>query len=87
MLVPGANITGIAKRLERDAFIIKKPDPDDDRVTILKLTPKGKRALKNIEKEKDQWLKLMLMNLSKKEKSELLDKVKIILKNGMSLKK
>jgi DNA-binding MarR family transcriptional regulator len=87
MLVPGANITGIAKRLERDAFIKKKPDPEDDRVTILKLTPKGKRALKNIEKEKDQWLKLMLMNLSKKEKSELLDKVKIILKNGMSLKK
>ena len=27
MLVPVANITGIAKRLEKDGFIIKKSDP------------------------------------------------------------
>ena len=87
MLVPGANITGLAKRLEKDGFIIKKSVPEDDRVTLLEITPKGKKALQNIEKEKDQWLELMMKNLSKKEKVELLDKVKIILKNGMLLKK
>jgi DNA-binding MarR family transcriptional regulator len=83
MLVPGANITGIAKRLEKDGFIIKKSDPNDDRVTILEITPKGKRTLKNIEKEKDEWLEWMLKNLSENQKIELLDKVKRILKNGM----
>ena len=83
MLVPGANITGIAKRLEKDGFIIKKSEPGDDRVTILEITPKGKRTLKNIEKEKDEWLELMLKNLSENQKLELLDKVKRILKNGM----
>jgi len=87
MLVPGANITGLAKRLEKDGFIIKKSDPEDDRVTLLEITPKGKKTLQNIEKEKDQWLELMMKNLSKKEKVELLDKVKLILKNGMLLKK
>ena len=86
MLVPGANITGLAKRLEKDGFIIKKSDPKDDRVTLLEITPKGKRTLKNIEEEKDQWLELMMKNLSKKEKVELLNKVKLILKNGMVLK-
>ena len=86
MLVPGANITGLAKRLEKDGFIIKKSDPKDDRVTLLEITPKGKKTLQNIEKEKDQWLELMMKNLSKKEKVELLDKVKLILKNGMLLK-
>ena len=86
MIVPGANITGIAKRLERDGFIIKKPDPEDDRVTLLEITPKGKRTLKNIEKDKDYWLERMMKNLSKKEKLELLDNVKLIFKNGMSLK-
>jgi DNA-binding MarR family transcriptional regulator len=86
MLVPGANITGLAKRLERDGFIIKKSDPKDDRVTLLEITPKGKKTLKNIEKEKDQWLELMMKNLSKKDKVELLDKVKLILKNGILLK-
>ena len=86
MLVPGANITGLAKRLEKDGFIIKKSDPDDDRVTLLDITPKGKKTLQNIEKEKDKWLELMLKNLSKNEKVELLGIVKQILKNGISLK-
>ena len=86
MLVPGANITGIAKRLEKDGFIIKKSDPRDERVTILEITPKGKKTLRNIEKEKDEWLELMLKNLSKDEKLEVLDKVKRILKNGMDKK-
>jgi DNA-binding MarR family transcriptional regulator len=84
MLVPGANITGLAKRLEKDGFVIKKSDPDDERVTILEMTPKGKRALKHIENEKDEWLDRMLKTLSQNQKLELLDKVKRILKNGLS---
>jgi DNA-binding MarR family transcriptional regulator len=84
MLVPGANITGLAKRLEKDGFILKKSDPKDDRVTLLEITPKGKKTLQNIEKEKDQWLELMMKNFSKEDKVELLDKVKLILKNGRS---
>ena len=87
MLVPGANITGIAKRLAKDGFILKKSNPRDERVTLLEITPKGKRTLKHIEKEKDDSLELMLKNLSNNEKLELLDKVRRILKNGMSLKR
>ncbi len=83
MLVPGANITGLAKRLVKDGFILKKSDEKDERVTILEITPKGKRTLKNIEKEKDEWLELMLKNLSKDQKLELVDKVRKILKNGI----
>jgi DNA-binding MarR family transcriptional regulator len=86
MLVPGANITGLAKRLERDGFVIKKSDPDDERVTILEITPKGKRALKHIENEKDEWLDRMLKTLSQNQKLELLDKVRRILKNGLKRK-
>ncbi len=83
MIVPVANITGIAKRLEKEGFIQKKSDPADDRVTILAITPKGKRNLKRIEKEKDEWLELMLMELSESDKSELLDHVKRILKTSV----
>ena len=86
MLVPSANITGLAKRLEQAGFIIKKPDPKDERVTILEITPKGKRTLRNIETEKDERLDLMLKNLSKHEKFDLLDMIKRILKNGMDKK-
>ena len=83
MLVPGANITGLAKGLVKDGFIIKKSDDKDERVTILEITPKGKGTLKHIKKEKDKRLALMLNNLSENQKLELLDKVRSILKNGM----
>ena len=86
MLVPSANITGLAKRLVQAGFIIKKPDPKDERVTILEITPKGKRTLRDIEAEKDERLGSMLKNLSKNEKFDLLDKIKRILKNGIAKK-
>ena len=86
MLVPGANITGIAKRLEKDGFIIKKSDSRDDRVTLLEITPKGKRTLKNIEREKDACLELMLKNLTENQKREFLGTVKRILANGLKKK-
>ncbi|UCG67758.1 MAG: winged helix DNA-binding protein, partial [Deltaproteobacteria bacterium] len=47
MLVPGANMTGIGKRLERNGFLIRKSDPNDERVTIFEITPKGRKTLKN----------------------------------------
>jgi MarR family 2-MHQ and catechol resistance regulon transcriptional repressor len=83
MLVPGANITGLAKRLVKDGFVIKKSDPDDERVTILEITPKGKQTLKNIKDEKDERTALMLKNLSRGEKFELIDRAKRILQNGI----
>jgi len=86
MLVPSANITGLAKRLVQAGFIIKKPDSKDERVTILEITPKGKRTLRDIEAEKDERLGSMLKNLSKNEKFDLLDKIKRILKNSIDKK-
>ena len=85
MLVAGANLTGIAKRLQNDGFIIKKSDPTDERVTILKISPKGKRTLKNIEKEKDHWLEAMLADLSRSERLDLLDKTRRIIRRSRKL--
>ena len=84
MIVPVANLTGIAKRLEKEGFINKKSDPTDDRVTILEITPKGRKSLKRIEEEKDEWLEAMLKNLSENEKLQLLDHVRRILKTGFN---
>jgi len=85
MLVPGANMTGIAKRLEKSGFIAKKSDPLDERVTILKLTPRGKATLKNIEKELDENTHAMLQGFSTQEKREFLDKVKRLIKNSRKI--
>src|SRR4030042_2366305 len=81
MLVPGANMTSTAKRLEKNGYILRKSDKDDERVTLLEITSKGKKTLEAIEKEQDRLLKLILQDFSQKEKEDLLAMVKKLIKN------
>jgi DNA-binding MarR family transcriptional regulator len=87
MLVPGANMTGLAKRLEKNGFLIRKRDPRDERVTLLEITQKGRQSLGLIEKEKDEAIDFILQGLSQKEKTSLLDHIKIIIKATNNLQK
>ena len=80
MLVSGANITGIAKRLEKHGFLIRKGDPRDERVTLLEITHKGRQALRNIEQERDENLKNILADFSEDDKRHMLEKIRQILK-------
>jgi MarR family 2-MHQ and catechol resistance regulon transcriptional repressor len=82
MLVPGANMTGLAKRLEKSGYILRNSDPGDERVTLLQITPKGKKALADIEKAQNSYLKTMLQGFSEKEKQDLLDNVRRLIKNS-----
>jgi DNA-binding MarR family transcriptional regulator len=83
MLVPGANMTGIAKRLERDGFLVRKSDPNDERVTILEITPKGKKTLKDIDPENERSSELMLKGLTEEARVELLDKLRKLIRNNI----
>jgi DNA-binding MarR family transcriptional regulator len=83
MLVPGANMTGIVKRLARAGFIVRKSDPSDERVTMLQITPKGRKTLRKIEREKDEWLEVLLRGFSRGEKVDLLGKVGHLIRNNI----
>jgi len=82
MLVPGANMTGIAKRLEKSGFISRTSDPNDERVTLLRITLKGKTILTKIEKERDEHMEAMLKGFTAEEKLDLHNKVKRLIKNS-----
>ena len=85
MLVPGANITGLAKRLEKSGFIQRKSDPKDERVTLLEITPRGKETLAAIEKERDQLLKKLLKGFLPQEKKDLLAVIKRLILNSRQM--
>jgi DNA-binding MarR family transcriptional regulator len=85
MLVPGANMTGLAKRLEKNGFIARKSDPSDERVTVLEIMPKGKKVLASIEKERDDYLHAILKGFPDQEKHEILEKVKRLIKNSREI--
>jgi len=80
MLVSSANMTGIAKRLEKKGFIIRTSDPNDDRIKRLQITPGGTRVVKDISDHKEQSLKRYLMRYSDEEKSALLETLRAILR-------
>ncbi len=87
MLVSGANMTGVAKRLEKDGFIIRRGDSNDERVTWLEITPKGKQTIKNISVEKDQLIQTYLMAFPEEEKINVLEGLKRIFQQGDGFKK
>ena len=84
MLVTGANMTGVAKRLEKSGFLIRRGDASDERITLLEITPKGRQTLKNISGEKDELIEKYLMDYSEDEKHEVLSSLKRCLKKGIS---
>jgi len=83
MLVSGANMTGVAKRLEKNGFLIRRGDANDERITLLEITPKGRQSLKNICEEKDESLKKYMSSFSADEKEEMLSRLKQTLKRGI----
>ncbi|MDR2018408.1 MAG: MarR family transcriptional regulator [Syntrophobacterales bacterium] len=85
MIVPVANMTGIARRLEKNGFIKRKSDPSDERVTILEISPKGKKTLIRIEKERDDYIYMMLKDFAENEKSVLLQNLKLLIRNNREL--
>ena len=82
MVVSGANMTGIAKRLEKDGFIIRRSDTNDERITLLEITPKGRQTIKNIAAEKDWLIKTYLNGFSEQDIMRLLKDTKRLLKEG-----
>ena len=83
MLVSGANMTGVAKRLEKSGFLIRRGDANDERITLLEITPKGRQSLKNIREEKDENLRKYMNSFSADEKEEMLSRLKQILRRGI----
>lgn len=77
MLVSSPNMTGIAKRLEKNGFIIRgKNDSKDERITVLEITTKGKRVLKDIRAAHEDNILTYLKSFSEEEKQIFLDNLK-----------
>jgi DNA-binding MarR family transcriptional regulator len=87
MLTPGANMTGLAKRLEKNGFLKRKPDPTDERVTLLAITPKGRTTLKKIESLKDETTERILEGLTQPAKQTYLQVTKQIITATTRLQK
>jgi DNA-binding MarR family transcriptional regulator len=77
-LVSGANMTGVAKRLEKQGLIVRRNSPADERVKLIEITRKGWQVLENISKRKGKHRELFLRHLSVDDKRCLVSYLKAL---------
>lgn len=71
-MVTNGNITGLVARLEEDGLIRRETPGDDRRVTVARLTPKGRTTFAEMAKVHERWLQEMLEDVDERTVSALL---------------
>lgn len=63
LMVTGGNVTGLTDELERDDLVMREQGPADRRSSLVRLTPKGRRAFEAMAKEHEIWILELLGSL------------------------
>jgi DNA-binding MarR family transcriptional regulator len=85
MLVTGANVTGLAKRMERCGMIERKNDSKDERLTMLHITPLGLETLNTIREIQERHVSEYLETCSGEQKQQVLSALQGIVRKGKLL--
>ncbi len=72
MNVSTAAITGIIDRLAMSGYVVRKPDPDDRRITRVRLTSKGADLVKKSFHQRRQMIMDMFGKISQIEREDYL---------------
>jgi DNA-binding MarR family transcriptional regulator len=72
MMVTGGNVTGIADQLEREALVLRVPDPQDGRAFMLKLTPAGRAAFAEMAAVHEGWVAELLSGIPAADKTRMI---------------
>lgn len=59
-MVTNGNVTGLVERLEADGMIMRTRLDGDRRVTVARLSPKGKTIFESMARAHEKWLKEMM---------------------------
>ncbi len=80
--LPKSTVTGLIARLEQKGLIQRKIFPDDLRSFVLVLTDRGKRVVRETERQEEEFFAKLIEPLSEKESRALLDLLKSIISQG-----
>ena len=84
MMVSNGNITGLVERLATQGLIRREPAPNDRRVQIVSLTPKGRRSFRTMAKQNADWVGEIFGDLSPADTEALMN---LLAKTGASARK
>ncbi len=72
MMVTNGNVTGLVERLVESGHIERFSLPNDRRVQIVKLTPKGRTSFNRMAKAHENWIAELFGQLSPKDVKDLI---------------
>ncbi len=61
-------ITRLVDRLERERFLTRKTHPEDRRILLIKLTPRGNSAVRSIQKDFVEFITRTISGISSEER-------------------
>lgn len=85
LMVTSGNVTGLTDQLVEEGLVERKPDPDDGRSWLVRLTPKGRREFGVMAAEHEAWLKAMFSGYDHTQMQqlyELLGRLRLHLATG-----
>lgn len=85
MLVTGANVTGLAKRMQKAGLIERRNDVKDERLTLLQISPSGLKTLRAIRVIQERHVAEYLQSYSQEDKERVLSVLKHIVRQGKRL--
>jgi DNA-binding MarR family transcriptional regulator len=66
-------VTRKVQQLERDQMVVRHTDPDDGRVSRIRLTPAGRRTIERVRRARRTWLEGLLQEWEDDDLSALAD--------------
>ena len=75
------SITGLVDKLADAGLVMRREDPKDRRSTIVRLTRKGRENFLRMARRHEEWVVLILGELSVEAQSELLQNLTLLQRN------
>ena len=73
LMVSNGNVTNLVDRLTGEGLVERAPSPDDRRVQMVSLTPKGAKSFAHMARNHQAWVGDMMAGLSADEMTGLYD--------------
>lgn len=76
VLIASSSITYVIDKLEGREFVVRKPSPDDRRITFASITSKGKAFMDEVFPDHKQAIVNIFAGLNKQEKELIIEQLK-----------
>ncbi|TEA79359.1 MarR family winged helix-turn-helix transcriptional regulator [Allopusillimonas ginsengisoli] len=73
MMVTNGNITGITDQLEKEGMVQRTRNATDRRSSLIKLTPKGRRAFTKMAQSHEAWIQSLFTGMSDSSRAALFE--------------